>query len=135
MFSRHRLPGPPLAVGIVHYKGIKLVLSSHKLDNAGSIFIWLEFQISSYFKIWYLIIYNIFIIWKLKWNNLEKKLTKNKILWNHTTLVQFHFKQSLMLKTNFVYFFFTLKSYQILLSCFLLFRIYFYLLLNIIMKI
>lgn len=39
-------------------------------------------------------------------------------------------------KNNFFkFFFFTLKSYQILLSCFLLFRIYFYLLLNIIMKI
>lgn len=38
-------------------------------------------------------------------------------------------------KNNFFFFNFTLKSYQILLSCFLLFRIYFYLLLNIIMKI
>lgn len=38
-------------------------------------------------------------------------------------------------KNNFFFLNFTLKSYQILLSCFLLFRIYFYLLLNIIMKI
>lgn len=134
MFSRHRLPGPPLAVGIVHYKGIKLVLSSHKLDNAGSIFIWLEFQISSYFKIWYLIIYNIFIIWKLKWNNLEKNLHKTKFYEITQPLSNFT-SSSLWCYKQFFFFNFTLKSYQILLSCFLLFRIYFYLLLNIIMKI
>lgn len=34
LFSHHHLPEPPLAVGIVHYNGIKLVLSSSKLDNA-----------------------------------------------------------------------------------------------------